>query len=324
LHTSRFAELERAVLNGTIGSEAALLVCRVMAPETESAWVARAKERTFKHLREEVDLVEFAARVNKDRSPALPPEDAEIKSFEEFASDVLSGRMMRIALGIERDDDVAGPAAPSEESAGVQISGGSGSVLALDSDAVQISGGSSDSALLSGVAAPPPAPPASREGSSASSSMPLGARYAFRVRVREEFGLWFRSLEESYGRLGGEPERFVAFLCTAVWRSWAPVLGKSDIWEKIYERDGYRCRCPVCFSIETTLHHLLYRSRGGTHAKQNLISLCPFCHLKGEHEARLKVRGTADAPKWILGRRPILVVEGRTKREPREDERRLG
>jgi hypothetical protein len=43
---------------------------------------------------------------------------------------------------------------------------------------------------------------------------------------------------------------------------------------------------------------------------------------EGEHEARLKVRGTADAPKWILGRRPILVIEGRTKREPREDERR--
>ena len=116
---------------------------------------------------------------------------------------------------------------------------------------------------------------------------------------------------------------FVAFLCSAVWRSWAPVLGKSDLWEKIYERDGYRCRCPVCFSIETTLHHLRYRSRGGTHAKWNVISLCPFCHLKGEHEARLKVRGTADAPKWILGRRPILVVEGRTKREPRDDERRL-
>jgi hypothetical protein len=370
VHASRFEELERALLNGTIGSEAALLVCRVMVPETESAWVARAKERTFKHLREEVDLVEFAARVNGDRSPALPPDEDEIKSFEVFASEVLSGRMMRIALGIEREDDVAGPAASRAVSEVVQSSEDSsfdlstasgpetevlsleelakhegfvdGLIAAVERAAVQISGGSAGSALLSGVASPPPSPPVLREGRQSvqisgdasddrcdppalreGRRMPLGARRAVRMRVREEFGLWFRALEESYERLGGEPERFVAFLCTAVWRSWAPVLGKSDVWEKIYERDGYRCRCPVCFAVETTLHHLVYRSRGGTHAKRNLISLCPFCHLKGEHEARLSVRGTADAPKWILGRRPILVVEGRSKRQPREDERRV-
>jgi hypothetical protein len=46
--------------------------------------------------------------------------------------------------------------------------------------------------------------------------------------------------------------------------------------------------------------------------------------LKGEHEARLRVWRTADAPKWILGRPQILVVEGRVKRELREDERRAG
>jgi hypothetical protein len=126
-------------LNGTIGVEAALLLARVMTPETESAWVDRAKERTFKHLREEIDLVELAARINDDRSPSLPPDRDEIRAFEAMESAILSGDLMRHALGIARDDDVAGPAAFEVTAEGnVQMSGASSPAGAVQMSGVPI------------------------------------------------------------------------------------------------------------------------------------------------------------------------------------------
>jgi 5-methylcytosine-specific restriction endonuclease McrA len=66
--------------------------------------------------------------------------------------------------------------------------------------------------------------------------------------------------------------------------------------EAIYRRDAGRCR--VCRTIAAafspaSVHHIRYRSAGGTDATENLILLCQNCH-NDEHEHRIRITGTAD------------------------------
>jgi hypothetical protein len=129
-------------------------------------------------------------------------------------------------------------------------------------------------------------------GASETELMRGGSEIAIRIRVREELGLWFRALEASYQRHGGDRTRFVRFLCTSVWKSWIHALGRSDKWERVYRRDRYRCRNPVCSSRNSTCHHIKYRSDQGGDEMSNTITACDFCHLRGEHEGRLQIRAT--------------------------------
>ena len=45
----------------------------------------------------------------------------------------------------------------------------------------------------------------------------------------------------------------------------------------VYESDGWKCRfCNGTYLLH--LHHIKYRSEGGTHDLSNLITLCATCH----------------------------------------------
>jgi len=94
-------------------------------------------------------------------------------------------------------------------------------------------------------------------------------------------------------------------------QQWAPWLGVSDIWEEVYRQACYERSSPVCFRTDCTCHHVKYRAHGGTDDPDNLSAPCAHCHLWGEHEGRLNVRGTAAFLVWLLGRKPILEVRGR-------------
>jgi hypothetical protein len=63
--------------------------------------------------------------------------------------------------------------------------------------------------------------------------------------------------------------------------------------DDIASRDGWRCTAPGCTSREIEVHHIVYRSHGGSDDPSNLTSLCPFHHRMGEHGGLLKVTGTA-------------------------------
>jgi hypothetical protein len=65
--TTKLDRLADAVHRSEVGFCAARLLARVVTPETEEAWVARAKARTYKHLRQEVQLVASLAAL------AIPP-----------------------------------------------------------------------------------------------------------------------------------------------------------------------------------------------------------------------------------------------------------
>jgi len=44
-------------------------------------------------------------------------------------------------------------------------------------------------------------------------------------------------------------------------------------------RDGFRCQADGCHNTHfLEVHHKIPRSRGGTNAPDNLITLCSACH----------------------------------------------
>jgi hypothetical protein len=116
--------------------------------------------------------------------------------------------------------------------------------------------------------------------------------------------------------------------------SWWNVLGvfhqARRIWDRnvepsthrfapVLERDGYQCQVPDCSAQrELQVHHLRYRSHGGSDDPDNLITLCGWHHQRGEHGDHLRVRGTVtptrDRLYWELGRdpdgRPLLQYRG--------------
>jgi hypothetical protein len=142
-----------------------------------------------------------------------------------------------------------------------------------------------------------------------------GQRHTVTVHVSEDLAWLYRDLERVHRR-AGLAGTFVEFLCLNVWVTWSPYFGRMGRkWREVHVRERYRCSSPVCTSKCVTYHHIEYLSHGGSDDPDNGLLPCDFCHLDGEHAGRLKIIGTASCPLWIIGNPPVLVVEGRTKRE---------
>ena len=56
--------------------------------------------------------------------------------------------------------------------------------------------------------------------------------------------------------------------------------GFSSRKEAILNRDNYKCQCCGKKNIRLEVHHIVYRSQGGTDNETNLITLCADCHSK--------------------------------------------
>lgn len=54
--------------------------------------------------------------------------------------------------------------------------------------------------------------------------------------------------------------------------------------QAVLSRDSWRCRW--CRTGNVELHHIRYRSQGGTHTVDNLIALCAEHHAKVHSEKR--------------------------------------
>jgi hypothetical protein len=68
-------------------------------------------------------------------------------------------------------------------------------------------------------------------------------------------------------------------------------------------------------------HHLVFRSRGGGHSRDNRITLCAWHHLRGIHAGRVRAWGEApDGITWEIsvraGRKPLLRLEGHLYARP--------
>ena len=68
---------------------------------------------------------------------------------------------------------------------------------------------------------------------------------------------------------------------------------------------GWRCSAPGCTSRRNLqVHHVVYRSHGGGDERENLVVLCLFHHLRGEHGDFAECRGRSPlGVTWRLGRK---------------------
>jgi hypothetical protein len=285
-------EVRSAVQDGVIGTEAAALITRVATERTQHAWIERAKRRTYKHLKEEVQMVELGMRLSEGRAKEpFPPTEAQVASYHALRTDVLSGLHLRRV--VQPQD---GP---------VQISGagereGGGTTSSAEAEPVQISGG-----LAEAIRAV--------EEASGTSGARHRAKVTLKLRVDPEVALLWRQVQHAYREAGFDEEQMVRQLCLTFWQTWAQHLGTSDKWEPIYARERYECSNPVCPRKNVTLHHLLFRAHGGTDHPDNLSTPCAWCHLEGIHGGRIKALPPASRTTWIVGRTPVIKIEGREK-----------
>jgi len=82
--------------------------------------------------------------------------------------------------------------------------------------------------------------------------------------------------------------------------------GRIPTERRILERDGWRCRAPGCSSRRSLeVHHIRFRSRGGSNASWNLVTLCHAHHHHALHRGTLRVTGRAPhALVWEIGCSP--------------------
>jgi hypothetical protein len=74
--------------------------------------------------------------------------------------------------------------------------------------------------------------------------------------------------------------------------------------QKVMERDRGLCTCPGCSKAADHVHHVVFRSHGGSDEEENLTSLCLAHHLHGVHKGYVRVQGAApDGLAWELGER---------------------
>ena len=67
---------------------------------------------------------------------------------------------------------------------------------------------------------------------------------------------------------------------------------KRAVYAQVDARDQGFCR--LCCRLAAHHHHIRYRSRGGAHSVENVVSVCLHCH-EAIHMGRVVVTGTAEA-----------------------------
>jgi hypothetical protein len=98
-------EVEDALVSGRLGFTAAGLVARVAGPTSAAAWVARAAERTVKHLREEVEAIEILARVEaREVTRFEPPDEALLESVHDVERAVIAALTDPLQMSVSPDD----------------------------------------------------------------------------------------------------------------------------------------------------------------------------------------------------------------------------
>jgi len=93
---------------------------------------------------------------------------------------------------------------------------------------------------------------------------------------------------------------------------------ESDGTRPVLRRDHYRCMAPGCTArVNVQVHHLYYRGWGGDNAPENLLVLCAFHHLQGEHGGLARVRGRSPLDiVWQLGADELGVWYRNERRIP--------
>jgi len=291
--TKGLPQLRDAVADAEVSYCAAERIARVAEPETVAAWIARSKERTYKHLLEEIDAVELVARVTGDRRALVPPSAEELAYVQAIEREVLTGELMRgVVEELEAQGIEHGFEMPANDT-GLDSSGLREAFVRMSS--------------YPGVG------PGEQSGLDPGTAR-LG-RSRWSQRTPDDIALHYKVLETVH-REAGLPRTFVQYMCLSFWKTWLPHFGKDMKWGEVYARDLFRCASPVCSSRNVTPHHTRYKSAGGSDDDENMTSPCHVDHLGNIHVHRsIKLYPPASNPTWIFGRdKTVLIVEGREMR----------
>jgi hypothetical protein len=270
----RLRVLETATRRGELGFEAARLVSEIATAGTEVAWVARARERTVVHLREEVGIAEHVSRIALIES-VEPPDDALVAEMKEFRTRLTTGASL----------------VPMSEHEKAQLSAREA--------------GARDAVLREHERF------FARQA--AIRKLRTRARDTIRLRVPLSMRARYRGLERAYARFRPREWSFLAFAASALLASHA-LPPAPVAYGQIYARDGYRCMNPCCTRRDATPHHVVFLGRGGRDDDANVVTLCVECHLRLVHGGTMAVTGTAPgALTWVLGREEHTVVRGRQR-----------
>ncbi|HEY7862272.1 MAG TPA: HNH endonuclease signature motif containing protein, partial [Thermoanaerobaculia bacterium] len=96
-------------------------------------------------------------------------------------------------------------------------------------------------------------------------------------------------------------------------KAWPKESGKprSSAREEVLRRSRGRCSVPGCTLPARHVHHIRYRSHGGTNDPWNEIAICIPHHLRGIHDGHLSVQGRAgERLLWRFGNGEIFVTLG--------------
>jgi hypothetical protein len=296
----RFSRLRESYEKRNISMEAVLRVSAILkrAPDPDAvinAWVERASESTMKRLRDE-------SRALARRGAGLFVERYRDKEAERHAPlDDLSWfrSLARRAGTARRRVRVLAEMALTRPVADTPL------VLRLPEDIA-------DDFLRALRAAQPRAAAACREFSKGRAGSEAEAEGAEAEAACREFS--------TGGTGGSEAEAATEHQPPAP--AWAALLALIEDFVQTSDHDddaprrkkvneetlvafGWRCAAPGCTSRRMLqVHHVVYRSQGGGDEKENLVVLCLFHHLRGEHGELAACRGRAPvAVTWRLGPR---------------------
>jgi hypothetical protein len=317
--THRLGEVKAAIERREVGYEGGRLVASVANPETVTAWLQRAAERTVKHLREEVDAAQMLARLT-GTSVGRPPSVEVMHEVERARSQIVSGHIFRDEPHAKGATERAGDPAVAQTSApvdaiGTKPAGPQTSEVQASAAANhrEVSVPDAQVSALQELAHALLAKAQMFSRRAAGRMLGTRRRVALRLRITSETRRFYRWLERIFQRYAVERMPFLRFLCRTLIETWKHALDSHVAYAGIYARDGYRCKSPVCTRPDLTPHHLQFRSAGGGDSDENLAGLCVWCHIEGVHNGRLVAKPPASSITWDIGRNAHTRVEGRRK-----------
>jgi len=304
-----FPRIARAVRDGSIGTEAAWLLCKVATPgKTEDVWIDRARRRAVARLREEVRWVEREARMSGRSGKMMPPPPGRLPNALEEVSAAFGcpvgptgeaggGGVEPVGFSDTQPAETPTANAPTFAGPVEELTTG----YAVDSppaaDAPTFAGLPGDNKLRAALDA------LSRRGQNE-------ARVRVEFRLREStVGMWNDARNRIAASTGdsyvsdAEVLRCLAveFLATYL-PLWFESVREGD---PVAVRDRFRCQIPGCTVCGGSAHHLRFRSQLGPDEMWNLLFLCYLHHVPGVHRRCIRVSGRVpERVVFELGIRP--------------------
>jgi hypothetical protein len=262
--------LRKELREGRVSLEKARLIARVADEGTEEEWIEHAAAKTCIELRRELNGdVPLPAQAGAAEGCASPPQGAEASAAADGVAQMCA-RAGHVDLGVAAE-------------AAVQMCAPAGDVdpgLSTEAAAQMCArAGDVDPELAAEAAAQ------------------MCARTDLDLRmprhVRELLESAIRTVRKEAGAfvLAGQCVRRVAREFIDTWKE--VVEERNTVQRRVRERDHGYCIVRGCSRPAAHVHHLEYRSHGGSDHPSNLASLCAVHHLRIVHMGLMRIRGTA-------------------------------